>query len=337
MNLTPAQKVRLGTFVFFGMVLLLGSLSLVAGLKIFERRDFYTVRFTDSISGLEESAQVKYNGLRIGRVDRLRIDPHDPKRIEARLALNAGTPLYKGVVATLAIGGLTGIRSVDLQGGDVKAGLLPPDSEIPEGESFTERITGQATQIATKVEMVANQLIQWTGSANRQRIEHLVDSIDVFAQESTLFLQTNRESTHKALESVAKTGDAIAKLSSQTHGAVERVEQEINTTMRTLRRPLQDVDPAALAKAVVNFQGAMGAMQDRLSDKEAGKLIQDLEGSITQVNRVLRDVELSVRAGREDFVTSLRYLRQASEDIREFSRIIAQDPSVLLRGKEAQQ
>jgi hypothetical protein len=31
------------------------------------------------------------------------------------------------------------------------------------------------------------------------------------------------------------------------------------------------------------------------------------------------------------------HVRQATEDLREFSRIIAQDPSVLLRGKDTSQ
>ena len=44
-----------------------------------------------------------------------------------------------------------------------------------------------------------------------------------------------------------------------------------------------------------------------------------------------------VRASREDFTVSLNYMRQAAEDLREFSRIIAQDPSVLLRGQEVRE
>ena len=51
--------------------------------------------------------------------------------------------------------------------------------------------------------------------------------------------------------------------------------------------------------------------------------------------RHLGVIDLAVRASREDFTMSLKHVRQATEDLREFSRIIAQDPSVLLRGKEA--
>jgi hypothetical protein len=41
-----------------------------------------------------------------------------------------------------------------------------------------------------------------------------------------------------------------------------------------------------------------------------------------------------VRASRDDVGCSLEHVRQATEDLREFSRIIAQDPSAILRGKE---
>ena len=46
------------------------------------------------------------------------------------------------------------------------------------------------------------------------------------------------------------------------------------------------------------------------------------------------ELDLTVRASREDLVLSLKHVRQATQDLREFSRIIAQDPSVLLRGKD---
>ena len=83
MNLTKAQKVRLGVFIASGTTLFLGSLLTLAGLKAWEKRDYYSVRFKDSVSGLEKSAQVRYQGLRVGRVESMRIA--DDERFAAEI------------------------------------------------------------------------------------------------------------------------------------------------------------------------------------------------------------------------------------------------------------
>jgi hypothetical protein len=50
--------------------------------------------------------------------------------------------------------------------------------------------------------------------------------------------------------------------------------------------------------------------------------------------RLIEAADLTVRAGRDDFIAALADLRQAAEYVREFSQTIAQDPSALIRGKE---
>jgi len=92
MKLTRAEKVRLGTFVATGLTLFIGGVLSLAGLKVWERRDIYTANFDESVSGLEVSAQVKYQGLRVGRVDAMRVNPKDPGVIEVNIHPAADWP-----------------------------------------------------------------------------------------------------------------------------------------------------------------------------------------------------------------------------------------------------
>ncbi|MBC7792629.1 MAG: MCE family protein, partial [Clostridia bacterium] len=101
MKLTPAQKVRLSAFLLLGAALVIGALLWVGGSVVLQKRSHYTVRFDDDVSGLEVSAQVKYRGLRVGRVERVRLAPDDPRVIEVTLSLNPDVPLFEGVKAQL--------------------------------------------------------------------------------------------------------------------------------------------------------------------------------------------------------------------------------------------
>jgi hypothetical protein len=79
----------------------------------------------------------------------------------------------------------------------------------------------------------------------------------------------------------------------------------------------------------------MRSLDKRLSSAELGDTIDRLGSGHGQAAQLLDEMELMVRASREDVVMSLKHMRQATEDLREFSRIIAQDPSILVRGTEA--
>lgn len=341
MILTKAQKIRLGVFITTGTVLFVGTVAVLAGLKIWEQRDHYTVRFTEDVGGLEVSAPVKYRGLRIGRVEDMVIAIDDATAIEVTLSLDPRTVLHEGTIAEMASSGITGLRTINLIPGDPKNPEIAPGSQLEAGESFIGRITGRAEQIAIKVEIVTNQLAAWTREDNRVRMEKLVESITVLSDDLHLFFKANREPLRNALEGVSRASETVISLGGEGNRSVKKITEEIvktldeaRVTLREVRRPLADIDPKEMAGAVASARRAMTSLDKRLSNKEMGKAIADMVTALNDLTRLLQAADLTVRAGREDFVAALSDLRQAAQDIREFSRIIAQDPSALIRGRD---
>ncbi|MDW8480074.1 MAG: MlaD family protein [Xanthomonadales bacterium] len=75
------------------------------------------VVFTEAVTGLVVGGTVQYNGIKIGEVRRLSIDPEDPSRVVARARVSAGAPIKIDTKARLAFTGLTGIAEIQLFGG----------------------------------------------------------------------------------------------------------------------------------------------------------------------------------------------------------------------------
>ncbi|MFO0724382.1 MAG: MlaD family protein [Myxococcota bacterium] len=342
MNLTRAEKVRLGTFVAVGLTLLVGTTASLAGMKAFEKRDLYKVKFSESVGGLEVSAQVKYQGLRVGRVEAMRVSPDDPKAIEVTLSLEAGTVLYEGTHAAMDASGLTGLKNINLSPGDPRAAQLKPGAFIPAEASFFEKITGSAEAITVKVETIANQLTEWTGPENRRRMEELLDHLSALARDGDKLVVEVREPLASALTEVAKSGSSIRGTADATTKTLNEVRDDLRTTLEATRttliearRILSGVDQKAVGDTVIAARSAMTSLDQRLSSAELGDTIDRLGKAMAELAKLIGELDLAVRASREDFTMSLKHVRQATEDLREFSRIIAQDPSVLLRGKEA--
>ena len=105
---TAAQRIRLGIFLAVAATLLVITLGVVAGSKLLERRDQYSIRYRDiSVGGLETGADVKYSGIRVGRVDDIRIDPADVTAVIVDISVREGTPIKEDSEASIVTMGIT--------------------------------------------------------------------------------------------------------------------------------------------------------------------------------------------------------------------------------------
>lgn len=341
MNLNRAQRVRLGIFVLTCASLLIGGGLALAGYRLWEARDFYTVRYSASVSGLEPSSQVRYQGLRVGRVETMRIDPEDPQLIEVTISIVSGTNIYEGTEAVMTLSGITGLKTVNLTAGDPREGRILPGAELPAGTSFMEKLEDDAEIIASKVARVADQLADWTAEPNRKRVERILDRAASLGETVEGILQRGEEPVIDAVKQVTKTGASIRRFASATSDILEDNRDEFKRTARQIRKNLEEthrllaaLDEREVQRILAAVRGAAEAVEDRFSSEELGLLMTQLTETLGDVTALLRDVDLAVRASREDFVLALKRVREASEDLREFSRLIAQDPSVLVRGTE---
>src|SRR5712691_2582561 len=102
----------------------------------------YRVIFDSSVSGLRVGGSVLFNGIRVGEVTDLRLDPDSPSQVVAMLAVNKATPIRADTRVGLEFTGLTGIASVSLKGISATTPLL----EKEEGEPPTLKADISASQ-----------------------------------------------------------------------------------------------------------------------------------------------------------------------------------------------
>jgi phospholipid/cholesterol/gamma-HCH transport system substrate-binding protein len=95
-------------------------------------RSVYRVVFAGSVSGLRTGAAVLFDGMRVGEVTRLALDPADPRRVEALIAIERTTPVRADTKVALAFQGLTGLANVALAGGAPEAAaIVAPAGGMP--------------------------------------------------------------------------------------------------------------------------------------------------------------------------------------------------------------
>jgi len=332
--ITRMQKVRLGVFVAVSLLLLVGTLVTLTGLRIAEKRDTYTVRYTMSLSGLEEGAQVKFNGVRVGRVDDIRINREDVGEVIVTLSLQEGTPVKEDARAVVNLAGITGLKFIEITGGTAESRFVEPGGEIDAGESFLDRLTGKAENIAEKAELLLNQLNKATSASNQDRVFKAVDDINELVMSATRILEENRENVHAVTTSMREVGDGLSS-------TIDQIEHEAVATMRSIRVTVNGLkralDSRKIGRIVTNVDRISGVIGHAVDEADLPAIFAQIQGLAEKAKKLVTDVDITVLRARESMYASLYYLQETMENLSEFSRAIRENPSLLLGGEEEEE
>lgn len=88
------------------------------------RRAEYKVQFESSVSGLLVGSNVLFNGVRVGEVSSLHLNPDKPTEVMATIAVDAATPVRSDTAVNMDFQGLTGSPVIVLSGGSPTAAPL---------------------------------------------------------------------------------------------------------------------------------------------------------------------------------------------------------------------
>ena len=90
---TRAHHVLIGAFTLGAALLALLFIAWLGRLQADQAFDEYDVVFQEAVIGLSIGGTVTFNGIQIGEVRRLSLDPTDPRVVVARVRVRGGAPV----------------------------------------------------------------------------------------------------------------------------------------------------------------------------------------------------------------------------------------------------
>jgi phospholipid/cholesterol/gamma-HCH transport system substrate-binding protein len=103
----------IGLFVILGGLLGVVAIIWVGATSYFQKGETYVSYFDESVQGLQVDSGVKFRGVEVGRVEKIRVAP-DNRLIGVIMKINMQDELQKNAVAQLKAAGITGIMFVEL-------------------------------------------------------------------------------------------------------------------------------------------------------------------------------------------------------------------------------
>lgn len=117
----------------------------------------YRVQFHGPVTGLRTGSPVVFNGIRVGEVAQLKLNPDDPRQVDAILSVDSNVAIRADTEAGLEFAGLTGNASVALRGRSATAPLLKPQKDAPPPTlvaGASQDVTETARQVMRRVEQL---------------------------------------------------------------------------------------------------------------------------------------------------------------------------------------
>jgi phospholipid/cholesterol/gamma-HCH transport system substrate-binding protein len=310
-----SQKIRLGVFLTLSITVLIIAVGIITGSQLLKKRATYYIRYKEmSLTGLEIGSPVKYRGLRIGRIDDMYIDENDVTSIIVKISIDPKTPIMednKAVIDYLSIA--AGLKMIEIQGGSNEAKRLPPNSFITAGQSLVDTITGKAEVITEKLEMILNNFAELTGPKHQQNFIQLLENTTNAMSSFRTLLDTNQVSFYHTIQNL------------------ERFTSSLDTLMVTSNLVLNDVHRVTRSPKLMTTVDNVEKITTDLQQANLADLITKLAAAVDQTNRTFTHLDLTLLKSRHDIISSTELLRESLEYFNEFTRLISENPSLLLR------
>lgn len=256
----------------------------------------YDIAFEEAVSGLSRGSTVEFNGIRVGDVVDLRLDPQNPKNVYARVRVERAAPVRTDTQATLMPVGITGTSLIRLtSGNDPHTRPLASDNRnIPV-------IHAKPSPMSKLLAGGEDVLYNFN--------ELLVSTHKLFSDHNIRQLSQTLEHIEKTTSTLASQRDNLGKAIAGFEQAARQAQTafaEMNQMMRAgkhaasvdFKNTLDRAD-----KAFVAFEKSVNALEATIEENrgsirggarglnEVGPTLTELRGTLNTLQGVLRQLE----------------------------------------------
>ncbi len=261
---SKAHFALIGVFVLLFFIMGIAFVAWLSNAQFDQKFDDYEVIFSGPVRGLSEGSEVRFNGLRVGEVTGLTLDPSDSDSVLTMIQVGGETPVHASSYAQLEPLGLTGLNYIQIFSGGEDMPLL---KDLPGKGPY--RIPGKMSQIDSFVE---------GGTSVIEGAQRALSGVNMIMSETAITdfqgILANLNVTTKKISEV----DIDPEL-------VNRVLLAFETAAKDVSEAAEAVDAAALDT-------------NKLVNAEAKSLLARAEVSLAEVDETLASIRvLSGQAG----------------------------------------
>lgn len=213
----------------------------------------YYAYFNESVNGLSIDAPVKYNGVTIGSVNSIQLNPQNYNQVKLILDIDDTIKVKTDTRATLMSQGLTGLTIINLTGGSPAAAILPinehePYAVIPTTPSLSVRLDSMVKDLSNAMLSLSKDLRETLSPQNRENLQHILANLEQTSKNSatasaelpmllTKLNQTSSNLSQQALPQLTETLNSVQRFSQNMDHLSEELTQNPSLLIRGRQAP----------------------------------------------------------------------------------------------------
>ncbi len=321
-----------GLFVTLGLVLGTVLIIWVGASRYFEPGNRYATYFDESVQGLQKDSTVKYRGVDVGRVERIRVAP-DNHLVEVVMKIDLTEDIRKGMAAELKSAGITGIMFVELArispGERVSTPKITFATEypvIPSRISTMQRVFSRVEEVMEKMKAVDFEGVSDQFKATGKAAEQFFDG-----PRTRALVQNLERTTRRIDETVARvdnvfSGERLAKVA-------DAIEADLDAMGRLIAKLSKDIEDARIPDRSAEVKLVLAEARSLLAEARRELAEMRLSESGQAAARISRELEGEQQAMTPALRGALDNLRRTSEELKGLLERLRAAPSDALFGE----
>lgn len=303
------QQAVVGLFVLIAAGLLLATIFSISGAFGKTGREYRT-RFKFA-AGLQPGTTVSYAGIKVGRIEQLRIDPQAPGMIEVTLRIAPNTPVKSDSVAKIISLSALGENQLEIAPGSANAPGAKENDVLPSKEFYG------LTQLADILETLGPDAQKLLANLNK-RVEELQVTV---ARVNDVINDQNRANLTKSLDSV--------------RGMLEENRPKLRGTMNNIEATSAKLPPLLddFKKTVKDANAALLRIDEMVGENrpDIRASIQELRKTLNLASDVVSQLDRTLSYNAENIDETLENIRLTTENLKQFTDTIKSRPYTLIR------
>jgi phospholipid/cholesterol/gamma-HCH transport system substrate-binding protein len=315
------ERILVGSFVLLAGGLLIGTMLAISG--GFGASTVSHHAFFKFAGGVQAGAPVRYGGLAVGKVTRVRVDPGNSTRIEIQIAVDKDAPLKTDSVAKISTLGPLTDNYIEVATGSEHAALAPPGSVLPSEEAFGLPQLGDAVQaMLPDVHRALDKL--------NQNLDGLQITL---ARANDLLNDRNRASIANSLHNVdGLVADARPKVTdslNNLNGLLTDARPKVSTTLTNVEDLTTKLSPLLddLKTTTARANDTLAHVDTTLMDNRP-----DIHASVVGLRDALAKLNQTLDENSANIDELLDNLRMTTENLRSLTETLKSAPASLIRG-----
>ena len=305
----------LGTFVFLGIIIVMGMIVFMTGGASFLDNTYKVIVHIDNIGDLKTGAPVKIGGVKVGKVEGISIAKNS---IEVIAGIFTNYDIRTDSEASIATAGLVGDSFLELTRGksktNIRKSLTVANAQEIKGstQAGMAELLGQVQSIGSEVESLVKNINKVIGDSGFQtNVEETMSNVNKATHQAELLL----ESLRGELKAVGEAVDNVVKITSSAGDTIKTIDNFVD---KTIGQPEKIENINKTIDSISELTASLAANKDLITTTITN--ISDTTGNLANITNSINPNEgilrlLSDEQAGNDIMDTLKQVQRAAKSL----------------------